>query len=189
MASMAPAGAQHGAARLGTSGDRARPGPSRGRHQSSREAISNQLSGLPQLVAAGVIDSALGKAAQSLVEVEELLGYEGPGVLLHNDLKPDHLLGRHDGHHLRLSAIIDWGDAAVGDPAADLARLSMARPVVTDAFLEGYGVPMSDELQNRLARYRLLWNIRALSYEYRASGDWFDVYRARIMSDITQLSR
>jgi hypothetical protein len=42
----------------GPLGDRARPGPSRGRHQSSREAISNQLSGLRQLVAAGVIDSA-----------------------------------------------------------------------------------------------------------------------------------
>jgi hypothetical protein len=39
----------------------------------------------------------------------------------------------------------------------------MARRAVTDAFLDGYGVPMSDELQNRLARYRLVWNIGALS--------------------------
>ena len=40
----------------------------------------------------------------------------------------------------RLSSVIDWGDAWVGDPLADLARLSMSGPSVTTAFLDGYGL-------------------------------------------------
>jgi len=71
------------------------PGTShcRGRYQSSREAIAAVLSGLPALVAAGVLDAPLADAARDLVSVEELLSYQGPGVLLHNDLKPAHLFG------------------------------------------------------------------------------------------------
>ena len=118
-----------------------------------------------------------------------MLGYSGPGVLLHNDLKPDHIFGRDHGRTFGLAAIIDWGDARVGDPAADLARLSMARPGVTAAFLDGYGGPIDTDLHDRLARYRLCWNVGALSYEHRAGGDWFEVYRARILDDITFLTR
>ena len=147
------------------------------------------LSGLPALVAAGVLDEPLADAARDLVSVEELLSYRGPGVLLHNDLKPAHLFGVSDGRRRHLSAIIDWGDASVGDPAADLARLSMSGPAVTTAFLEGYGVQINTELSERLARYRLLWNIGALSYEYRAGGDWFDAYRIRIRDETAQLVR
>lgn len=43
--------------------------------------------------------------------------FAGPAVWLHGDLHPGNLLMR-DG---RLAAVIDWGLAAVGDPAADLA--------------------------------------------------------------------
>ena len=167
------------------------PGPShgRGRYQSCREAIAAVLSGLPALVSAGVLDKPLANAARDLVSVEEILSYQGPGVLLHNDLKPAHLFGVGNGRRRQLSAIIDWGDASVGDPAADLARLSMSGPTVTAAFLEGYGVRINTDLSERLARYRLLWNIGALSYEYRAGGDWFDAYRDRIRDEAAQLVR
>lgn len=43
--------------------------------------------------------------------------HQGPPQWLHGDLKDDNLLAR-DG---RLVAVIDWGLAAVGDPAIDLA--------------------------------------------------------------------
>lgn len=161
----------------------------RGRHQSWRDAIVAALSGLPALVAAGVLDEPLADAARELVSVEDLLSYRGPGVLLHNDLKPAHLFGVSDGRRRHLSAIIDWGGASVGDPAAELARLSMSGPTVTSAFLEGYGVRIDTDLSERLARYRLLWNIGALDYEYRAGGDWFDAYRDRIRHDTAQLAR
>ena len=121
--------------------------------------------------------------------VDELLAYRAPGVLLHNDLKPAHIFGRADGRQVRLSAIIDWGDATVGDPAADLARLSMAGPTITAAFLDGYGAQLTADLEDRLTRYRILWNLSALTYEYRAGGTWFDTYRDRIRSDTSRLSR
>jgi hypothetical protein len=156
----------------------------RGRHQSWREAIVATLSGLPALVAAGVLDERLADAARDLIS-EDLLSYRGPGVLLHNDLKPAHLFGVIDSRRRHLSAIIDWGGVSVGDPAAELARLSMSGPTVTTAFLEGYGVRITGNLSARLARYRLLWNIGALTYEHRAGGDWFDAYRDRIRDDTT----
>jgi aminoglycoside 2''-phosphotransferase len=41
--------------------------------------------------------------------------------LVHNDLWAEHIL--IDPHTLGVSGIIDWGDAAVGDPAIDLAAV------------------------------------------------------------------
>jgi aminoglycoside phosphotransferase (APT) family kinase protein len=164
-------------------------GAARGRYQSWREAVRAELSGLRDLVAAGILAPDLAAAASALVEVQELLGYSGPGVLLHNDLKPEHIFGLDDGRTVGLTAIIDWGDARVGDPVADLARLSMAGSDVTAAFLDGYGIAVDTDLHDRFARYRLCWNVGALSYEYRAGGDWFDVYRARIIDDVTSMAR
>lgn len=158
-----------------------------GRYPSWEDAIEADLAGLPELVAAGLLEEELANAARTLVSVHDLLDYDGPGVLLHNDLKPAHLFGVNDRGHRRLSAIIDWGDASVGDPTAEIARLSMSGPAMAAAFLDGYGVPLTDELADRLTRYRILWNVRALSYEYRAGGDWFDTYRSRIREDTAQL--
>lgn len=52
-----------------------------------------------------------------LAETETLTGFEP--ALTHSDLGPPHLLVR-DG---RLAAVIDWGDARVGDPALDYSLL------------------------------------------------------------------
>ena len=159
----------------------------RGRYSSWRDAIEGQLTGLPDLVAAGLLTDALAGIIRALVDVEHL-DYTGPGVLLHNDLKPAHLYGIAADVRWRLSATIDWGDASVGDPAAELARLSMSGPVAIAAFLDGYGAAHTRDLADRLARYRILWNVRALSYEYRAGGDWFGTYRARIAEDVNLLT-
>jgi hypothetical protein len=138
---------------------------------------------------AGVLDESLAELARDLVSVEDL--FELPGARSPAAQRPQTgpLVRVSDRRRRQLSAIIDWGDASVGDPAADLARLSMSGPTVTAAFLEGYGVGINTDLFERLARYRLLWNIRALSYEHRAGGDWFDAYRDRIRDDATQLPR
>ena len=65
-----------------------------------------------------LLDGDTRRRAQRLFdEVETLVDFEP--VLLHADLGPDHLLVR-DG---RLSGVIDWGDARVGDPALDYAWL------------------------------------------------------------------
>lgn len=155
----------------------------RGRFDSWREYVLDELSGLPELVTAGIIDARLAVAARDCVAVEEVLGYRGQGVLLHNDLKPTHLFALEDGGQMRLAGIIDWGDAGVGDPLVDLARLSMSGPEALRAFSAGYGIELTPTLHRTLARYRILHNVGALTYEYRADGDWFDVYRERVRKD------
>lgn len=164
--------------------DMAEPAGVGGRYASWREAVEAQLVGLPDLVRAGTLKRAI---AENVREVINPLNYEGPGVLLHNDLKREHLFGLTDRGRRRLSAVIDWGDASVGDPAADIARLSMMGSASTAAFLEGYGGQLTDQLSDRLARYRVLWNVASLNYEAKAGGDWFDVYRNRISEDIKRL--
>lgn len=52
-----------------------------------------------------------------LAETETLTGFEP--ALTHSDLGPSHLLV-HEG---RLTGVIDWGDARIGDPAIDYAWL------------------------------------------------------------------
>lgn len=48
--------------------------------------------------------------------------FRGPFVLIHNDLGAGHVLLDPDEPE-RLAGILDWGDLALGDPAADLAGL------------------------------------------------------------------
>jgi aminoglycoside phosphotransferase (APT) family kinase protein len=159
-----------------------------GRYDTPRQTVTAELAGVPELVGAGVLDRSLADAATTLIRVDALLEPTGPGVLLHHDLKPAHLFGHLDTGGIRLSAVIDWGDAWVGDPLADLARLSMSGPSVTTAFLDGYGLDVTGEVQDTLARHRILWNLTALGYEYRAGGDWFDAYRDRMRADVDRLT-
>jgi len=54
----------------------------------------------------------------------------------HLDLKGQHVLT----HHGFLAGIIDWGDSAAGDPAADIGQgLVLLPPQHWDAFVEGLG--------------------------------------------------
>jgi aminoglycoside phosphotransferase (APT) family kinase protein len=46
---------------------------------------------------------------------------EGKAVLCHGDLKGEHVFVSEDGR--RLTALIDWADVSIGDPALDLAGL------------------------------------------------------------------
>lgn len=162
---------------------------SRGQFDSWRAYVLDELSGLPELVSAGIIGGELAAAARDCVAVDEVLRYSGPGVLLHNDLKPAHLFALDEGSGRRLTGIIDWGDASVGDPLVDLARVSMSGAEALQAFSVGYGIDLTPGLHRKLARYRTLHNVGALTYEYRAGGDWFDVYRNRVSQDVESLTR
>ena len=154
----------------------------RGQYDSWAEAVAASVSAVPELVAAGVLDPELAQRAVQ-VATGPLVDFRGGGVLLHRDLKEAHLFGDAGA----LTGLIDWGDAWVGDPLLDLARLSMAPPAVFTAFVDGYGSRFSHELVAKLAAYRIGWNIDALGYEVRAGGDWFDVYRGRVAADVARL--
>ena len=62
--------------------------------------------------------------------------HAGPLVWIHGDLHPGNQLVDRG----RLRAVVDWGDVAGGDPAADLATAWWTLPVATHtAFREAYG--------------------------------------------------
>lgn len=58
--------------------------------------------------------------------------------LAHNDLGAEHILV--DRVNRRITGIIDWGDAALADPASDFGKLYRdLGPDVLDALLDSYG--------------------------------------------------
>ncbi|MFI6286006.1 aminoglycoside phosphotransferase family protein [Streptomyces sp. NPDC051018] len=48
---------------------------------------------------------------------------QAPPALIHNDLKGEHLLVDESG---RMTGVLDWTDAAAGDPAEDIAGLAIS---------------------------------------------------------------
>lgn len=91
-------------------------------------------------------------------------------VLLHTELGPSHVLARG----ARLTGLIDFVDAMIGDPEYDLAALAFfvtrgdARGFA--AFLDGYGWPREERglpLSRRLLRYLVLHRYANLPWMMR----------------------
>jgi len=59
---------------------------------------------------------------------------EFPRALLHMDFRPVNLRCRGG----RIHAVLDWSNAAIGDPGLELARMHEGG-ILTDALLDGYG--------------------------------------------------
>ncbi|OIK06205.1 aminoglycoside phosphotransferase family protein [Streptomyces monashensis] len=69
----------------------------------------------------------------------QLAAQAGGAVLVHHDLKGEHLVVSADG---RVRGVLDWTDAALADPAEDIAGLVLAvgsGAAVRAATLAGYG--------------------------------------------------
>lgn len=67
----------------------------------------------------------------------------GAGCVVHGDLHARHALVKNG----RLAAVIDWGDACVGDPSMDLQLAwSLLPPSGRVAFVEAYGPILDDRL-------------------------------------------
>ncbi|MEV0284697.1 aminoglycoside phosphotransferase family protein [Kribbella sp. NPDC050820] len=90
-------------------------------------------------------------------------------VLLHADLHPRHLYAVGN----ELTGVIDWGDAMYGDPLFDVARFTMSGEAATEAFLAGYDLRRTPDLDRTLSSYRVVWSLMALHAEHEAGGDWF----------------
>jgi aminoglycoside phosphotransferase (APT) family kinase protein len=124
------------------------------------------------------IDVALDRFKSAVV-------FDEPGVLLHGDLKPPHVFAERG----EFAGLIDWGDVAVGDPRYDLARFSISAGGALMPLLAGYGIELTDELRLSFGVYRVIRMVRALLYELRWGGDWFDSYRTTIEADLGMLDR
>ncbi|GAB3981454.1 hypothetical protein GCM10027615_62130 [Plantactinospora veratri] len=152
----------------------------RGRHESWHDALDSVLARVPDLVTGGVLTVELGGHLDQAIRSSGIMTYREPGVMLHRDLKPQHVFA----DRAQLAGVIDWGDVGVGDPMLDIARVSMAGPDILSAFLDGYELDLTPGLDERIRAYRLLWNLAALSFEFAAGGDWFDFYRRNIQADL-----
>jgi aminoglycoside phosphotransferase (APT) family kinase protein len=95
-------------------------------------------------------------------------GYRGPPALLHGDFWPHNLLWRNG----TVTAILDWEDAALGDPLSDVAcsRLELRYKLGTAGmarFTEAYARHRSVDRQ-RLA----LWQVYVAAAAQRFMGNW-----------------
>lgn len=103
--------------------------------------------------------------------------WSGNPVWIHADLLPPNLLV-HDG---RLRAVIDWGGAGVGDPAADvIAAWSVFGPAGRRVFREALDV--DDDTWNR-ARGFALHQAAAIIPYYRRSNPDFVTMAARTIAE------
>ncbi len=79
-----------------------------------------------------------------LLPIEALADWSGRPHLIHADLTGDHILGRLEGDHWTTLAVIDWGDAMVGDLAYELSALHLdlfrGDKQMLGAFLDAYGL-------------------------------------------------
>ncbi|MEV0830600.1 phosphotransferase family protein [Nonomuraea rubra] len=88
-----------------------------------------------RLVEEGWIDAEAGRWLGGWFErLSAHLPESPPLVLIHGDVAPQNLLVRPDT--ARLAGIVDWGDAAWADPAADFAKMPLD---CVPAMLDGYG--------------------------------------------------
>ncbi len=87
------------------------------------------------------------------------LAHDKPPVWLHGDLKADNLIARRGA----LRGVIDWGLAAVGDPAADYAAAwSWVDPAARPVFREALG--LDDAHWLRAQGWALYGAVIALGY-------------------------
>jgi len=86
--------------------------------------------------------------AQDLIDafVGDDANFRFASCLTHGDIGPAHVLLTDRGD---LAGVIDWGDAAVGDPAADLAWVLSAMPAEGERVLAAYGGPPDERFVDR----------------------------------------
>jgi aminoglycoside phosphotransferase (APT) family kinase protein len=96
--------------------------------------------------------------------LEEHVAAEYEPRLTHADLGPEHVLV--DGG--RITGVIDWTDARIGDPAIDLAWTLQAAPQITDSY------PVDAELRRRARIYRALGPWHEVEWGLRGDAKWIE---------------
>ncbi len=127
-------------------------------------------------LAAGITVGEWEQLITALDTLQQRLPPELP-VLLHGDYTPDHLLF---DDALRLSGVIDWGQAQGGTPMVDLLGLRNADlgvPVDLEWLRAGYGpAPLWDTFAERILAHEIGFTIGSLNHHY-VIGDVVAVVR------------
>lgn len=87
----------------------------------------------------------LSQLERFVLPVDQLIDFSAPPHLIHADLTVDHLLGGKVSEKWRTAAVIDWGDAMIGNLYYELIALHLdlfhADVQLLRCFLEAYGLP------------------------------------------------
>jgi aminoglycoside phosphotransferase (APT) family kinase protein len=154
----------------------------RGQQSSWAEFLTRPLPLLDPAVRRGILDAATAARLRSAVEENLPLLISGRrGSLLHGDIYPDHVFV----HAGRVSAIIDWGDAAAGDPLFDLATWSTAAS--TRPLLRGYEPDADPELHRKILCYRIVWSLLVIVDDAAATTSWFGDHVRRTLEALDLL--
>ncbi|WP_433290850.1 aminoglycoside phosphotransferase family protein [Actinoplanes sp. CA-030573] len=129
--------------------------------------------------ACGGVD--LAAAAARWEAALRLPAWDGPPVWLHSDLLPPNLLGRGGA----LAAVIDFGCAGVGDPAADLMAAwtvfdAASRPIFRDAVGD-----VDDDTWERGRAWALVFGLGAWHYYRRRKPDFAALGRRTVNQTLT----
>lgn len=145
-----------------------RDGVPRGPYDSWADFFSATVGALDHLVDQGLLDDQLADRLRTAVHDHHTLVAEVQrSVLLHGDLCPDHIFVAN-GH---VSGIIDWGQAAAGDPLFDLATWANAAPL--DALIYGYESDADPELHLKIAFYRVASALQVIVDKNSATASWY----------------
>ncbi len=110
-----------------------------------------------------LLDGDERRSGDALLTEHEVATFDG--ALTHADLGPAHVLVSGG----RISGVIDWTDARIGDPAVDLGwALYGTKPQFAVALTEAYGV--GDKLARRAHLYHALGPWHEVVYGLRGNG-------------------
>lgn len=110
-----------------------RPGPADGPRSAWRGIPLSERDEATHATLAALSDSVdVPRARRAWEEALAAPGWPGPDVWVHGDLHPANLLVRRG----RLSAVLDFGDLVVGDPATDLVVAWMLLPAGAHPLLQ-----------------------------------------------------
>ncbi|MBR0750595.1 aminoglycoside phosphotransferase family protein [Bradyrhizobium jicamae] len=104
---------------------------------------------------AGFVDAAMSDRIVRLFETMQPALRNRPLRLLHGDLGPHNICV--DPVTQKVTAVLDWEDALIGDPLFDVAMVSSFQPARRlPAILEGYGPPRPTHEQQALIAFYFL---------------------------------
>ena len=133
--------------------------------------LANRLDNLRSLAGAGLLTQAEVRRAEGLLPGTVAARGDGPAVLCHGELFPDHIfVAAGEDEAVTVTGLIDFGDACGGRPLDDLALLCWEWPEVDRAALAaGYGpAPFWTDQGRRLALGQLRMLIGYAAHDLRA---------------------
>jgi len=133
--------------------------------------LANRLDNLRLLAGAGLLTQAEVHRVEGLLPEAVAARGDGPAVLCHGELFPGHIfVATGDDEAVRVTGLIDFGDACGGRPLDDLQSLCWEWPEVDRAALAaGYGpAPFWTDQGRRLALSQLRMLIGYTAHDLRA---------------------